>query len=59
MPKYKTRNTLHWITWEGNTACYWKVASLCHITKENISSKTPTKNVAWKLVLAPFKFAKD
>ena len=22
MPKYKTRNTLYWITWKVNTVCY-------------------------------------
>ena len=35
------------------------MASLCHITKEKISSKNSRKNVAWKLVPGPFKFPKN
>ena len=45
MPKHKTRNTFHWITWEVNTVCYWNLASLCHITKK-ILSKFFTKTAA-------------
>ena len=35
------------------------MASLCHITKEKISSKNFTKTTAWKVVLGPFVFAKN
>ena len=59
MPKHKTRNTFHWITWEVNTVCEWNLASLCHITKEKISSKNSTKTATWKLVPGPFVFAKN
>ena len=35
------------------------MAGLCHITKENILSKTSTKTATWKLVPDPFMFAKN
>ena len=59
MPKHKTRNSFDWITWEINTVWWWNLFSLCHITKEEISSKFFTKTAAWKLVLGPFVFAKN
>ena len=59
MPKHKTRNTFHRITWEVNTVCWWNFASLCHITKEKILSKHFTKTAAWKLVPDPFVFARN
>ena len=54
MPKHKTRNIFHWITWEVITVFYWNLASLCHMKKEKISSKNSNKIAAWKLVLGPF-----
>ena len=59
MPKHKTRNTFHWITWKVNTVWWWNFTSLCHITKEKNSSKNSTKAATWKLVLGPFVFAKN
>ena len=59
MPKHKTRNTFHWITLEVNRVCWWKLASLCHITKEKNSSRNSTKPVGWKLVPGPIVFAKN
>ena len=56
---HETRNTFHWITSEVNTVCQLNMASLCHITKEKISSKDFTKTAAWKLVPGPFVFAKN
>ena len=35
------------------------MTSLCHITKEKISSKNFTKIAGWKLVPGPFVFAKN
>ena len=37
--QHKKINSFYWITWEGNTVCYWKLASLYHITKETTLSK--------------------
>ena len=34
------------------------MASLCHMTKENISSKNSAKSAASKLVPGPFVFGK-
>ena len=59
MPRHKTGNTFYWITWEVNTICQWNLASLCHITKEKISSENFTKTAAWKLVPGPFIFPKN
>ena len=59
MPKHKTRNTFHWITWEVTTAFWWNLASLCHTTKEKIYSKSFTKTAAWKLVPGPFCVCKE
>ena len=53
MPKLETWNTFYWITWEVKTVWYWNLASLCNITKENLS-KNDVKNMAWKLVSGPF-----
>ena len=50
MPKHKTRNTFHWITWEKNTVYQWNMANIFHIIKEKISSKNFAKTAAWKLV---------
>ena len=67
MPKHKT-STFHWMTWEVNAVCLFtnlitsvitNLASLCHITKEKISSKFFTKTATWKLVPGPFVFAKN
>ena len=59
MPKHKTRNTFHWITWEVNTVCSWNLASLYHITIEKILSKNSAKIAAWRLGPGPFVFAKN
>ena len=59
MPKHKTRNRFHWITWEVNRVCERNLASACHIAKEKNSSKNSTKTAAWKLVPDPFVFAKN
>ena len=59
MPRHKTGNTFYWITWEVNTICQWNLASLCHITKEKISSENFTKTAAWKLVSGPFCVCKE
>ena len=59
IPKHKTRNTFHWITWEVNTVCQWNFAGLCLMKKEKISSKNSTKIAAWKLIPGPFVFAKN
>ena len=59
MPMHKTRNTFQWITWEVNTFCEWNLASLCHITKEKISSKDFTKNCALKTSSRPFCVCKE
>ena len=51
MPKHKTRNIFHWITWEVNTVNeIWPVYV---IPKEIISSKNSTETPAWKLVPGP------
>ena len=59
MPKHRIRNTFYWITWEVNTVCQWNLASLCHTTKEEKSSKNSAKTATWKLVPGPFVFAKN
>ena len=59
MSKHKTRNTFYWITWEVSIVCYWNLASLCHISKENNSSENSMKITAWKLVPGLFVFAKN
>ena len=59
MPKCKTKNIFHSITWEVHKVCYWNFASLCLIIKTKISSKTSAKIAAWKLVLGPFSLAKN
>ena len=59
MPKHKTRNTFHWITWEVNTICSWNLASLCNPVKEKILSKNSEETAVWKLVPGPFVFAKN
>ena len=56
MPK---QNISQWITWKINTVCQWNLASLCHITKEKISSKNSTKTALWKLVTGSSVFAKN
>ena len=57
MPKHKTRNTFHWITWEVSTVCQSNLAGLCHIIKWKISWKNSAKTASWKLVPGPFVFA--
>ena len=54
MPKHKTRNTFHWITWEVNTVCQWNLASLCHVTKEKIFQKNCPKTATCKTSSRPF-----
>ena len=53
MPRHKTRNRFYWITLEVNTVYKWNFASLCHITKEKISSKNSAKTTTGKLVPCP------
>ena len=43
VPNHTTRNQFYWKMWEVNTVCEWNLASLCHITKENIYQKNLQK----------------
>ena len=43
MPKYKTRNTFCWMTWNVNTICKLNLGSLFKITKEKKLSKNSIK----------------
>ena len=59
MPKCKTRNAFHWLTWKVKTICEWNSASLCLIIKEKISSKNSAKTAAGKVGPGSFVFVKN
>ena len=57
MPKYKTRNTFYWMTWEVNIIC--KFVSLFHIRKEKNIIKKFCKNCDLKTSPRPFCVSRE